>query len=45
MNISLEKETIYQSPSAEVTAIIPEGIFCDSGENSTESLDENIGIW
>ena len=45
MNSSLEKETFYQSPSVEVTAIIPEGILCDSGENSTEYLDENIGVW
>lgn len=45
MNITLEKKTIYQSPSAEATAIIPEGIFCDSGDNGTEILDENIGVW
>lgn len=35
----------YLSPQTSVVEIFPEGILCDSGDDPTETLDENFGSW
>ena len=42
---TLEGETNYQSPITNVINIIPEGVFCASGDSGTEELGENLGSW
>ena len=46
MNITnLEKMLDYKSPAISVIAVASEGILCESGNELTESLKENMGTW
>ena len=45
MNNYSERETSFQSPAIQTIEITLEGILCESGEDGTEGLGENIGSW
>ena len=35
----------YVSPAMDMQEFYTEGVLCTSGNNTTENLDENDGIW
>lgn len=35
----------YVSPAMDMQEFYTEGVLCTSGNNTTENLDENEGIW
>ena len=45
MNISKSFGQSYLSPATQIIEIDTEGILCASGDESTESLGENLGTW
>ncbi len=45
MEINTSFGRFYQSPYVRIIELTAEGILCASGDESTESLGENLGTW
>lgn len=45
MEINTSFGLFYQSPYVRIIELTAEGILCASGDESTESLGENLGTW